>query len=67
MDPKIYLESLENKLAMLAFSSSGNCSSKCAVSKGLAPGARNLEKTQGSSVTGSLLAKDPADTLAPCP
>ena len=32
---------------------SGNCNSKCAVSKGLAPGAKNIEKTQGSSVAGS--------------
>ena len=36
-------------------------------SPNLAPGARNLEKTQWSSIPGSWLEKNPADTLAPCP
>ena len=52
---------------------SGNCNSKCAVSRGLAP-CRCEEPCEdpgrhclGSSVPGSRLAKDPADTLAPCP
>ena len=52
---------------------SGNLNSKCPVSKGLAP-CRCEEPWEdpgrncvGSSVPGSWLAKDPADTLAPCP
>ena len=52
---------------------SGNCNSKCPVSKGLSP-CRCEESWEdpgfhcvGSSVPGSWFAKDPADTLAPWP
>ena len=51
----------------------GNCNSKCPVSKGLAscrreePWEHPGHHCVGSSVPESWLAKDPADTLAPCP